>query len=111
MFFGTSAKTYFLSAAEPGCATANATSNAAAPAKYVFMSLPPRCSSSPTPAELLQQHREHDEHADERALPVRIHARHQQRVADHLDQRGADEGAVGAALAAQIGRASCRERV
>src|SRR5271165_5025554 len=106
MFFGTSAKTYFLSAVDAGCATANATSNAAAPARYAFMWFPPCCSGTPSPAQLLEQHREHDEHTDERALPVRIHARHQQRIADHLDQRRTDEGTVGAALAAhQVGAA------
>src|ERR1700760_2254849 len=102
VFFGTSAKTYFLSAAEAGNASTSATSSIARPC---FISLPPVVSSRPPPsAQLLQQHRKHDEHADERALPVRIHARHQQRIADHLDQRGTDERTIGTTLAAhQVG--------
>src|SRR5215475_7577052 len=72
VFFGTSANTYFLSAAAAGCATARAASSA----RYAFMSCPP------SPAQLLQQYREHDEHTDERALPVGVDTGHQQRVAD-----------------------------
>ena len=42
------------------------------------------------------QDRENDEGADEGALPVGVDPRHQQRVADHLEQRRADDRAVGA---------------
>src|SRR5215813_8847660 len=63
----------------------------------------------PSSAELLQQHRENDEHADERALPVRVDPGEQQGVADDLDERGADQRAVGAAFAAdQVGAADHR---
>ena len=56
-----------------------------------------------------KQNRENDESADEGALPIGIDAGHQQAVADDLDQRGADEGAEGAAFAAhQVGAADHR---
>src|SRR5688500_19912499 len=63
-------------------------------------------SGPPPPADLLQKHRENDEDANEGALPIGIDSLHQQRIADHLEERRADEGAIGAALAAhQIGAA------
>src|SRR5450755_379048 len=111
MFFGTSAKTYFLSAVAPGCTEiASSVANAAPAARYFFIALLlPSLSCAPTPAELFQQHRENDENADESALPVRIHPRHEEGITDHLDQCGADECAVRAALAThQVGAADHR---
>src|SRR5918999_616653 len=56
-------------------------------------------------ADLLEKNREDDESADEGTLPIGVDAGHQEAVADHLDQRGADEGAISTALAAHEVRA------
>src|SRR5262249_44768217 len=123
-FFGTTAKVYF------GAALVDAASNTMTPVaiapitravlvRYfstgfppLFPDLPERARSrllelgAPPPADLFEQDRENDEDADEGALPIGIDAFHEQAVADDLDQRRADNGAIGAALAAhQVGAA------
>src|SRR5215217_8812482 len=117
MFFGTSAKVY--SAACAGTLPARAATATAAVAIKIFTITPnlprpdaDRALSARAPAaDPLQQNRENNEHTDEGALPVGIHAGHQEAVADDLDQGGADEGAEGTALAAhQVGTADHRGR-
>jgi len=50
-------------------------------------------SVPPTPADPIEQNRENDDDADEEALPIAVHAGHQQAVADQFNQRSADESA------------------
>src|SRR5437667_9999982 len=84
------------------------------PIMFAIMAFSSVCRRAPThnasvgaaSADPLEQDRENDEGADEGALPIGIDAGHQEAVADDLDQRGADQGGVRAALAAhQIGAA------
>src|SRR5215470_10930086 len=105
--FGTSAKTKGCcaslrrgNATKPAPTTPAATTPASNNRRFIVSSYLLRIVASkpsgrpplrrPPSAELLQQHRENDEHADERALPIRIDSRQQQGVADHLDERRAD---------------------
>src|SRR5690348_10871071 len=105
MFFGTSAKVYFLSAALLGWLRATSAMTATDAPRIFLISLAPSrfvlsLHSGPTEhagsvglpsADLFEQNRENDEDANEGALPVGIDAGHQQAVADDLDQGGADE--------------------
>src|SRR5689334_13149207 len=57
-------------------------------------------------ADPLEQNRENEKGADEDALPIGVDAGHEERIADDLEKRRADEGAEGRALAAhEVGAA------
>src|SRR5918996_962721 len=104
MFLGTSAKVYFFACA---CAPVLAASSAAAAtlsvsAFMVSSCLPllPALSRRAPAADPLEQNRQHDEEADEGALPVGVDAGHQKGIADDFDERCANHGSVGPAHAA-----------
>src|SRR3954447_1622935 len=113
VFFGTSAKVYFLSAAlGPPIAAAITPAAAVAANRYFSIALPslvillfctryssPR-SITPLTPNSLKQDRENDEAADEHALPVGIDASHQKCIPDHFNQRRSDHGAECATFAA-----------
>src|SRR5580693_5156617 len=62
-------------------------------------------------SDLSEIDRCNEEQADERALPVRVDPRHQQRIADDENERRADECAVSACFAPhQTGAADHRRR-
>src|SRR5215831_4465672 len=67
-------------------------------------------SNKRRPARLhAEQYGNDDEHANERALPVRIDAGHQKRVANYLEESRADHRAEGGSIAAhQVGAADDR---